>query len=182
MVLCWFSGVCCTNRKPYAEERESVLDEDTARRWTTGYETGNDGFSEYGYGWRVYNHNKWVLLITHGGSNRIFEVDFMWLPERNFFFYIQGNTSVVPAMSQRRNLPNAAFDSTFVMSPVVETDEYSDPALAQQRAGTYYPDNGKLELMADDTRFVTKITGQTVFDMMFDYLVQTYRAPGQRSH
>jgi CubicO group peptidase (beta-lactamase class C family) len=144
-----------------------VLDENAARRWTTGYV--NDGFSEYGYGWRVYNHNKWGQLITHGGSNRIFEADFVWLPERDFFFYIQGNTSMVPARSQSGNILNAAFDSSFVMPPLVEVDESADPALAQQRAGTYHLYDGKLELTADDTRLVAKITGQSVFDLMFGH-------------
>ena len=94
-----------------------ILDEGATTRWTTGYEIGS-GFSEYGYGWRVYNHNKWGKLITHGGSNLIFEADFVWLPERDFFFYIQGNNSLVPAIRQSGNILNAAFDSSFVMPPL----------------------------------------------------------------
>ncbi len=146
-----------------------VLNKDAARRWTTGYQIGNSGFSEYGYGWRVYYHNKWGSLITHGGSNGIFEADFVWLSERDFFFYIQGNTSMVTARSQSGNILNAAFDSTFVMPPVVEADESADRALARQRAGTYVLDDGKLELMADDTRLVAKITGQSVIDQLFSH-------------
>jgi hypothetical protein len=117
----------------------------------------------------VYNHNKWGEVITHGGSNGIFEADFVWLPERDFFFYIQGNTSMVTARSQSGNILNVAFDSAFVMLPVVEADESADPALARQRAGTYVLDNGNLELMADDTRLVAKITGQSVIDLMFSH-------------
>lgn len=146
-----------------------VLDEDAVERWTTGYVTENNGFSEYGYGWVTYDHNRWGKVITHSGSNRIFEADFVWLPERDFFFYIQGNTSMVTAMSQSGNILNAAFDSSFVMPPLVEVDESADPALAKQRTGTYHLYNGKLELTADDTRLVAKITGQSLFDLMFGH-------------
>ena len=146
-----------------------VLDEDAAKRWTTGYEIENDGFSEYGYGWRVFDHNRWGKVITHGGSNLIFEADFVWLPEKDFFFYIQGNTSMVTARSQSANILNAAFDSSFVMPPLVEVDESADSALAHQRAETYHLYDGNLELTADDTRLVAKVAGQSVFDLMFSH-------------
>ncbi len=67
-----------------------VLDIDVARRWTTGYVRENNGFSDYGYGWVVYDHNRWGKVIAHSGSNRIFEADFVWLPESDLFFYIHG--------------------------------------------------------------------------------------------
>ena len=146
-----------------------VLAEEVAERWTTGYQTENDGFSEYGYGWRIYDHNKWGKVITHAGSNRIFEADFVWLPDRDFFFYIHGNTSMVPAISQSGSILNAAFDLSFVMPPLVEVDEDANPVFAQQRAGTYHLDGGNLELTADDTRLVAKITGQLVFDLIFGH-------------
>ncbi len=146
-----------------------VLDEDVAKRWTIGYVTENNGFSDYGYGWVVYDHNRWGKVITHSGSNRIFEADFVWLPERDFFFYIQGNTNMFPAASQSGNILAAAFDSTFVMPPLVEADDSADPVAAQQRAGVYHLDRGKLDLTADDTRLVAKITGQSVFDLMFNH-------------
>ncbi|MDZ7693860.1 MAG: hypothetical protein U5K69_22525 [Balneolaceae bacterium] len=97
-----------------------VLDKDVAKRWTTGYVSENNGYSDYGYGWVVYDHNKWGKVITHSGSNRIFEAEFAWLPERDLFFYIHGNTSMVPAASQGGNILTAAFDSSFVMPPLVE--------------------------------------------------------------
>lgn len=146
-----------------------VLDKDVTNRWTTGYVEENNGFSYYGYGWVEYNHNKWGKVITHNGSNGIFEAEFIWLPEKNFFIYIQGNTSVVPAASLGGNIIAAAFDSTFVMPPIVRADESADPVLARQRAGTYVLDDGQLELMADDTRLVAKITGQSVIDLMFSH-------------
>ncbi|MDZ7757719.1 serine hydrolase domain-containing protein [Rhodohalobacter sp.] len=146
-----------------------VLDEDVAKRWTTGYVRENNGYSDYGYGWVVYDHNRWGKVITHSGSNRIFEADFVWLPDLDLFFYIQGNTSMFPAANEGVNILAAAFDSSFVMPPLVETVETANPETAQQRAGEYYLDGGKLELRADDTRLVAKLTGQTVFDLMFNH-------------
>lgn len=146
-----------------------VLGEDVVKRWTTGYVSENTGYSEYGYGWVVYNHDRWGKVITHSGSNRIFEADFVWLPDLDLFFYIQGNTSMFPAANQGVNILAAAFDSTFVMPPLVEMDESAKPETAQQRAGTYYFDGGNLELTADDTRLVAKLTGQTLFDRMFNH-------------
>lgn len=146
-----------------------VLDEDAARRWTTGYETEIDGYSGYGYGWRVFDHDSWGKVITHGGSNRIFEADFVWLPERKLFFYIHGNTTMVPARSLSGNIVAAALDLSFVMPPLVEIDGPADPALARLRAGMYHLDDGYLELTADDTRLVAALTGQSVFDLMFDH-------------
>ncbi len=144
-----------------------VLKEDAAKRWTTGYVTESNGYSEYAYGWSVYEHNRWGKVITHSGSNRIFEADFVWLPEKDFFFYIQGNTSMFPAANEGSNILDAAFDSTFVMPPLVQIADLAKPETARQRAGTYYLDGGHLDLMADDTRLFAKLTGQSVFDLMF---------------
>ena len=146
-----------------------VLDEDVVKRWTTGYVSENNGYSDYGYGWVVYNHDKWGKVITHSGSNRIFEADFVWLPEKDLFFYIQGNTSMVPAASQSGNILAAAFDSGFVMPPLVEMDESANPETALKRDGKYHLDGGRLELTADDTRLVATLTGQLVFDLMFSH-------------
>jgi CubicO group peptidase (beta-lactamase class C family) len=146
-----------------------VLDEDVVRRWTTGYVTEDNGSSEYGYGWVVYTHDKWGKVITHSGSNRIYEADFVWLPDSDLFFYIHGNSSMVPAASLSGNILAAAFDSTFVMPPIVEMDDTANPLMAQHRAGIYHLDGGYLELTADDTRLVAKLTGQSVFDLMFDH-------------
>ena len=148
-----------------------VLKEDVAKRWTTGYVTESNGYSNYGYGWVVYEHNRWGRIITHSGSNRIFEANFVWVPEKDFFFYIQGNTSMFPAASvgSSSNILDAAFDSTFMMPPLVQIADSAKPETARQRAGTYYLDGGNLELMADDTRLFAKLTGQSVFDLMFNH-------------
>ncbi|MBS0011354.1 MAG: beta-lactamase family protein [Bacteroidales bacterium] len=148
---------------------QGILDEEVAKRWITGYVKENNENSDYGYGWVTYQHDKWGKVITHSGSNRIFEASFVWLPEKDFFFYIQGNTSMFPAANQGANILSAAFDSSFLMPPLVETDYPADPETAQERAGMYYLDGGHLELTADDIRLVAKLTGQPVFDFMFDH-------------
>ncbi len=149
----------------------SVLSKEVAKRWTTGYVTESNGYSKYGYGWVVYEHSRWGKIITHSGSNRIFEANFVWVPEKDFFFYIQGNTSMFPAanVGSSSNIIDAAFDSTFVMPPLVQIPDSANPETARQRAGTYYLDGGKLELIADDTRLLAKLTGQSVFDLMFNH-------------
>jgi CubicO group peptidase (beta-lactamase class C family) len=146
-----------------------VLDEKVVNRWTTGYVSENTGYSDYGYGWVVYEHDRWGKVITHSGSNRIFEADFVWLPDLDLFFYIQGNTSMFPAANQGVNILAAAFDSTFVMPPLVDMNELANPMTAQEREGVYHLDGGKLELTADDTRLVAKLTGQTLFDLMYNH-------------
>ncbi len=146
-----------------------VLKKDVAKRWTTGYVPENNGYSEYGYGWVVYEHNRWGKIITHSGSNRIFEADFAWLIEKGFFYYIQGNTSMFPAANQGRNILTAAFDASFVMPPIVQKTDAAKPETARQRAGMYHLKEGSLELTADDTRLFAKLTGQSVFDLMFNH-------------
>jgi len=146
-----------------------VLDEDVTRRWTTGYVKENNGYSDYGYGWVVYDHDKWGKVITHSGSNRIFEADFVWLPELDLFFYIHGNTSMVPAASLSGFILAAVFDSTFTMPPLVEMDITASPETAQIRAGKYHLNGGFLNLTADDTRLVATLTGQSVLDLMFGH-------------
>ena len=146
-----------------------VLDEEVARRWTTGYVKENNENSDYGYGWVTYQHDKWGKVITHSGSNRIFEASFVWLPEKDFFFYIQGNTSMFPAANQGANILSAAFDSGFQMPPLVAADDSANPETARERAGMYYLDGGSLELTADDTRLFARLTGQPVFDLMFGH-------------
>ena len=48
-------------------------------------------------------------------------------------------------------------------------DESARPQTAQKRAGLYFLVSGQLELTADDTRLVTKLTGQPVLDLMFNH-------------
>lgn len=144
-----------------------VLGAEAARRWTTGYVKEGSSESRYGYGW-VVRDTEWGRMINHGGSNGIFSAEFVWLPEQELFFYIQGNTSMVAALDQRSRLLAAALDDGFLMPPLVEPDPDASPEEARERAGNYHLDGGSLELTADDTRLVAKLSGQAVLNLMLN--------------
>ncbi len=149
-----------------------VLDAEAVRRWTTGYVDEGSSESRYGYGW-VVRDTEWGRMINHRGSNRIFSAEFVWLPERGLFFYIQGNTSMIStsmisALEQRDRLLAAAFDDEFLMPPLVEPDPGASPEEARERAGNYHLDGGSLELTADDTRLVANLSGQAVLNAMLN--------------
>jgi len=141
---------------------EGALDAETARRWTTG--VVDQG---YAYGW-VERDTEWGTMISHSGSNRIFSADYVWLPEIEFFVYIQGNTSTVPADRQRGRLLDAAFDPAFSMPPLVDPADDARPEVAAERVGTYRLGEGSLEVTADDTRLIAKLWGQSTLDLLFD--------------
>lgn len=146
---------------------QGVLNAEAVRRWTTGYVTEGSSDSKYAYGWAVEDTERGPM-ISHNGSNRIFSADFVWLPEPDVFFYIQGNTSMIAAERQRGPLLAAAFDPEFLMPPLVEPDGGASPDEARQRAGGYRLDGGRVELTADDTRLVAKLSGQAVLDLMLN--------------
>lgn len=150
-------------------KKHTVLSDETVRRWTTGYVTEGNGVSRYGYGWVYYGDSEWGPMIAHSGSNNIFAADFVWLPEKELFFYIQGNTSMVPAYGLRSSLLDAAFNTDFIMPPLVTPYEHAQPEIAQQREVTYYFDGGSLELTSDDTRLFARLTGQPVIDLMLNH-------------
>ncbi len=142
-----------------------VLDAEATRRWTTGYVTEGPSDSEYAYGWEVRD-TQWGPMIAHNGSNRVFSADFVWLPEPDVFFYIQGNTSMIAAERQRGPLLAAAFDPGFLMPPLVEPDGEARPEAAREREGDYHLDGALMELTADDTRLVARVSGQSALDLM----------------
>ncbi len=144
---------------------QNVLSDETIERWTTGYVTESNGVSKYAYGWVVYD-TEWGPMIAHSGSNGIFSADFVWLPEKDLFFYIQGNTSRIPARGQRNRILAAAFDPDFSMPPLVEPDDNASSEDAEERVGTYHLDGGLLELTADDTRLIAKLSGQSALDLI----------------
>ena len=147
---------------------QGALSEETVTRWTKGYITESNRESKYGYGWVIYD-TEWGPMIAHSGSNRIFSADFVWLPEKDLFFYIQGNTSIIAASRQRESILGAALKSDFLMPPLVEPmDEASSPP-TQQREGIYHLDGGKLELKADHTRLVAKLWGQSALNLMLNH-------------
>ncbi|SMO59884.1 serine hydrolase domain-containing protein [Fodinibius sediminis] len=146
---------------------EGVLSEEIVKRWTTGYITESNGVSQYGYGWVVYD-TEWGPMIAHSGSNRIFSADFVWLPEKELFFYIQGNTSMMAASEQRSSVLGAAFNDDFLMPPLIESKDAAKPRVAQEREGAYHLDGGRLELTADDTRLVAKLWGQPALNLLMN--------------
>ncbi|WP_441001465.1 serine hydrolase domain-containing protein [Fodinibius sp. SL11] len=146
-------------------QKHTVLNKEIVDRWTEGYVTESNGISQYGYGW-VINNSQWGPMIAHSGSNRIFSADFVWLPEKEVFFYIQGNTSMISADQQRSSILDAAFDSEFLMPPLITPKYGANPGLAQQRKGVYRMGGGRLELTADDTRLVAKLWGQSALNLM----------------
>ncbi|MBU1094942.1 MAG: beta-lactamase family protein [Bacteroidetes bacterium] len=146
-----------------------VLDKNAVEKWTTGYVTENNGYSKYGYGLVSYVDDKWGKVITHSGSNSIFTSHFFWLPERDFFFYIHGNNSIFPVYEFEENILKAAFDENFNFPPIVKTRSLNNTIEIKQKEGTYSSAYGTIELMADDSRFIAKLSGQETIDLMFKH-------------
>lgn len=63
----------------------------------------------YGYGWSI-RQSPYGVMINHRGSNGVFSSEYVWLPDQGVFFYIQGNSTEVPALEMRPHLLKAAFD------------------------------------------------------------------------
>jgi hypothetical protein len=55
------------------------------------------------------------------------------------------------------------------MPPIVQKTDATKPETARQRVGMYHLKEGYLELTADYTRLFAKLTGQSVFDQMFNH-------------
>ena len=146
-----------------------VLDKNAVEKWTTGYITENNGYSKYGYGLVSYVDDKWGKVITHSGSNSIFTSHFFWLPERDFFFYIHGNNSIFPVYDFEENILKAAFDKNFNFPPIVKTSSLNKAIETKQKEGTYHSIFGTIELMADDSRLIAKLSGQETIDLMFKH-------------
>jgi CubicO group peptidase (beta-lactamase class C family) len=146
----------------------TVVNSEIVRRWTTPHVTESNGVTEYAYGW-VVSDSEWGRMISHSGSNRIFSADFVWLPEKDVFFYIQGNTSMMPAYLQRTSILEAAFKPEIQMPPIVKADTSASPKIASEREGVYRFEEGSLELTADDTRLFARLTGQKTLDMLLNH-------------
>lgn len=145
-----------------------LLPEDAAERWTTGYVDEGGGDSKYAYGWAVHD-TELGSMVAHNGGNGIFSADFVWLPQQEFFLYIQGNTSVIAAARQRDALLAAAFDPAFEMPPMVSGSDVTRPETAKAREGKYRIDDGSIELKADDTRLIAAVSGQGALDLMLGH-------------
>ncbi len=160
---------------------EGVLNAEMVRRWTTGYITESNGISKYAYGWTIYD-SQWGQVIAHSGSNRIFSADFVWLPELEIFFYIQGNTSMIPAGNERKRLLAAALDADFSKPPLVVPDTTASPQDAEGRTGTYSMDGGTFELTADDTRLIARLSGQSALDLMLNHTEEQMEQFAELNH
>ena len=123
---------------------KGVLDKHAVDKWTTGYVTENNGFSQYGYGLVSYEDDQWGKVITHSGSNGIFTSQFFWLPEEDFFFYIHGNNSLIPVYSLEEDILDAAFDKEFHFPPIIDFDDSIAPKTVKDKEGTYHHEEGSI--------------------------------------
>lgn len=82
---------------------------EAVQKWLTPYIEETGGQSHYGYGWAVRD-TPWGEMVNHRGSNGVFSAEFVWFPDQDLFFYIQGNSNQIPAANQRPHLIEAAFD------------------------------------------------------------------------
>ena len=146
-----------------------LLEKSIIDKWTLGYVNENNSNSKYAYGLAVYIHPKYGEIITHGGSNRIFTADLLWLTEKNILFYIQSNTSLFPAHEISNNILSAAFDSTFVNPPDIEYDNKVKTESVKKLEGNYTIAGGSVELKSDDIRLIAKLSGQRMFDIFLDH-------------
>lgn len=147
---------------------EGVLTPVSAANWTTGKYDEPGGTARSAYGW-VDHETPWGRMVAHAGSNGIFSADFVWFPDRDLFFYLQGNSSVVPARGQRARLLSALFNADFNMPPLIDADPDADPLDASGRVGDYFLENGRIELTSDDIRLVAKPWGQQSLDTLFKH-------------
>lgn len=146
---------------------EGVLAAEAVRRWTTGY-VDEGGDSKYAYGWAVHDTEEGIM-IAHNGGNGIFSADFVWFPDADLFFYIQGNTSVIAASRLRDSLLAAAFDPDITMPPLVESYDDASAEEAEAKTGSYEIDGGSVELVADDTRLIARLSGQGALDLALQH-------------
>jgi CubicO group peptidase (beta-lactamase class C family) len=136
-------------------------------RWTTGYVDARGG-DRYGYGWEMAD-TELGRRVAHSGGHPAFTTDFVWYPDRDLFFYVQGNNSLVRAAAQRAPLGRAAFDPAFIFPPAASVDPDFSPAAAAARAGEYRSAAGAITLTTDDIRLRARLEGQPVLDAMFGH-------------
>lgn len=143
-------------------------------RWTTGYADGGGGRS-YGYGWEVTELPEVGRLIAHNGGNPAFGADFVWLPDREIFFYVHGNSSVVAAPPLRREIMEALLDTDAPLPPAVQAAPDADPAVASARAGLYRAGGSTLRAVTDDVRLIITPEGQEAVDAFLGHTAEERR-------
>lgn len=136
-------------------------------KWTDTHVVLNEELS-LGYGWNIYR-TPFGRLIAHTGGNPAFASAFNWIPDRDFFYYIHGNTSLWPAGGMEELLLRAAFDPEFESLPQVHPDPAARPALSAARTGTYAAHDGIVRLTADDTRLLAMFSGQSLVDAVLGH-------------
>jgi len=115
-------------------------------------------------------------LIAHNGDNAgVFGADFVWLPDREIFFYVQGNSSVVAAPPLRREIVGALLDADAPLPPAVQTAPDADPAVASARAGLYRAGGSTLRAVTDDVRLIITGEGQEAIDAFLGHTAEERR-------
>ena len=147
---------------------EGPLPEAAVRKWTTGYVDEGGGGWRYGYGWSVAE-TELGRLVTHNGGNGIFSAVFAWLPDRDLFLYIHGNSSLWRPAQMEGSLQAALFDPGFELPPEVAVAPAADPAEAEARAGEYRAEDGRITLTTDDVRLMAALSGQPVLDAVLGH-------------
>lgn len=147
---------------------DGILDNSAISKWSKGYIYENNDYSKYGYGLVTYEHERWGKIIEHSGSNDYFTSHFMWLPERKFFFYIHGNSSIFPAYKLTDDILNAAFNKEFNHPPLVNVKKTGETNETDSREGIYISSMGTVELASDADRLIAKFSGQQAINMIFN--------------
>jgi CubicO group peptidase (beta-lactamase class C family) len=153
---------------------QGPLSASQVERWSTGYADGGGGRS-YGYGLEVTELPEVGRLIAHNGGNPAFGADFVWLPDREIFFYVQGNSSVVAAPHLRREIVGALLGPDAPLPPAVQAEPDADPAVAAARAGLYRAGGSTLRAVTDDVRLIITPEGQEAMDALLGHTVEERR-------
>jgi CubicO group peptidase (beta-lactamase class C family) len=143
-------------------------------RWSTGY--ADVGGRSYGYGWEVLELPEVGRVIAHNGDNAgVFGADFVWLPDREIFFYVHGNSSVVAVPRLRREIVGALLDPDVPLPPAVQAEPDADPAVAAARAGLYRAGGSTLRAVTDDVRLIITPEGQEAMDAFLGHTAEERR-------
>jgi CubicO group peptidase (beta-lactamase class C family) len=142
------------------------LSPDLVERWTAPHI--GEGEFHRGYAWGIRD-TPFGRMVAHNGGNPAFSSDFVWIPDQDLFFYVHGNTSLIPASRLRESLVEVAFDFDPEVPPLVSVDPDTAPDVSAARVGVYVLDGGTITLRADDTRLLSEVTGQAGWDELLGH-------------
>jgi CubicO group peptidase (beta-lactamase class C family) len=154
---------------------EGPLSAAQVERWTTGYADMGEGGHFYGYGWGVAELPGIGRIVDHNGGNPAFGANFVWLPDRQIFFYVHGNSSLVRADLLHREIAEALLDAEAPLPPAVQADRGADPAVASARAGLYRGGGSTLRAVTDDVRLIITPEGQEAMDAFLGHTAEERR-------